>query len=157
MTIEIIISIVSSILLALSEILPLIKNVKYNGIIDFFVKIIEKKKMGDEEEGLLNNNEHDSQLNDRVDELKSNIITLSTNYNSLHGSFIKIYENIVEYRMLQTFDKYELDYIKNFIRINYPEKQLELRFLAEINKTTLKNLGYIIDYDSTNQMYCIKW
>jgi hypothetical protein len=53
--------------------------------------------------------------------------------------------------------KYELIYIDNFIRFNYPIKNLNIKTLSQETLDTLKSLNYILNYDSENDIYNIKW
>jgi hypothetical protein len=187
--IDIIIPIITSTLLILSEIMPFVNNIKSNGILELLIdtskKILQRNTNNTvcdiESQPLLNGDDNDSNnLNDNTNDndndndkfdsetinynYKEEISKLQNQINDLQNllsksieSNVNIYENLIESRKMQSYEKYEMDYIKNFIRINYPEKQLEMRYLSETNKEVLRNLKYIIDYDSTTQVYVIRW
>jgi hypothetical protein len=181
--IDIIIPVITSSLLILSEILPFIKSIKTNGILDTLIYIskyiLEKSNVNgdiesqnllcdndDENNDTNENNKTDNQhtkeletemCNKKIEKLQYQINDLQKLLTKGIESNVSIYENLIESRKMQSYEKYEMDYIKNYIRINYPEKQLEIKYLSEINKELLRELRYIIDYDSTSQIYVIKW
>lgn len=168
-TITIVISVLSSLLLVLSEILPYIKKIHANGIIGLIVDIFKKFKYS---QVSLDDNilySRDNTINTNL--LFNKILQQHTYISNLIESsksdsniiFSKIIEqqdkmlSLIEAKKMQTIDKYELEHIKTFIRMNFPAKRLEIKSLSKINKELLLSLGYIVDYDSTCDLDVIKW
>jgi hypothetical protein len=166
---QIIISVLGGIILILivSEILPFIKNIKSNGLIELLVNIWESYKNIEENEPLINDLEniidnrteqHNSvielqpQLSEQLDSLNiavNNITHTLNNYinEAQHSRQLK----------LQSIELYELNYIINYIKVNYPKKMFQTRFLSKTNKQLLISQGYVVDYDSQNDTHTIKW
>ena len=88
----------------------------------------------------------------KLDILNSNInnITNTLNY------YITESQNARQLK-LQPMEFYELNYIINFIKVNYHKKMYQTKFLTKGNKQLLISQGYIIDYDSQNDIHTIKW
>lgn len=168
----IVISVLSSTLLIFSELLPYIKKIHANGIIELIVHSVKKLKnrgFSLESEGLLVNSYIDNTIDTNVLFNKllqqhtyiSNLI--ESNKNDSNILFSKIIEqqksilDLIQSKKLQSIEKYELDHIRTFIRQNFPAKRLEIKNLSKINKELLLSLNYIVDYDSTCDLDVIKW
>ena len=173
-----IISVISGILLTISEILPFFKNLDSNGIIHLLVSISKNKtSLLEEIEPLLINNEEchckvDINLSDinnslccitdKIEQSKVEM-SLSDINNTLSNITNKFYENlnnIVDNSRtlkLQPSELYELSYIINYIKLNYPKKSYISKCISKTNKQLLVSQGYIIDYDVHHDTYTIKW
>ena len=134
------ITIVSGMLLTISEILPFITKIESNGIFEFTVKLIEKifKKS-------TNQNESEPLLQTHIQH----------NTNIQHNLENVNYEDI-NYT-LSSPETYEMYYIIRYIKINYIKKKLITKYISEKNKEILLKFNYRIDYDSVNDMYNIQW
>ena len=88
-----------------------------------------------------------------VQQINSKINSLETKVDNIESSIF----SLIESKKMQKSSVYELEYIKNIIRTNYADKMYECKFLSENNKQKLLELEYIIDYDSFNKVYVIKW
>lgn len=176
-TVQITMSVLGGLILLISEILPFIKSVKSNGLLELIInlsrQLVRKPYMNEDEEALLNNdNDNDNNnngiINDsfrvRVNDTPS--LSLSTKIDSLNTSVMNISYALNNYMneaqnsrqlKLQSVELYELNYIINYIKVNYPKKTFQTRFLSKSNKQLLISQGYIVDYDSQNDTYIIKW
>lgn len=140
-----IISITLGLLLSISEALPYIKAIKGNGIFDVFYQIIKKQGESVEEQ------QHLLPTNTVTNTPVSTIINIDTS---------KIEEQLKELNKqpsIESSDKYEIMYIKNFIKENYNKRLLNIHSLNIENKHLLESLNYNIDFDSKLQMYSIHW
>lgn len=140
-----IISITLGLLLSISEALPYIKTIKGNGIFDVFYQFIKKQgESVEEQQHLLPTNTQPT--NTPV----STIINIDTS---------KIEEQLKQLnnKSIESSDKYEIMYIKNFIKENYNKRLLNIHSLNIENKHLLESLNYNIDFDSKLQMYSIHW
>lgn len=179
---QIVMSVIGGLIIIVSEILPFVKSVKSNGLLELLVnttKTLLKKARNDETEPLLNHQDIESNLennvennlentterrgrfsirtiddsiNMRLDSLNSGINTISYTLNS----YIQEAQNSRQLK-LQPIEMYELNYIINYIKVNYPKKMFQIKFLSKSNKQLLISQGYIIDYDSQNDTHTIKW
>lgn len=178
-TIQITMSVLGGLILLISEILPFIKSVKSNGLLELIINVTRQvfKKtynINEDEESLLNghdngdNNEDNNERNDyfRVNNNTVNNTSLSVKIDSLNTSVMNISYALNNYMneaqnsrqlKLQSVELYELNYIINYIKVNYPKKTFQTRFLSKSNKQLLISQGYIVDYDSQNDTYIIKW
>lgn len=177
-TIQITMSVLGGLILLISEILPFIKSVKSNGLLELIINVtrqVFKKKynINEDEESLLNghdneDNNGDNERNDyfRVNNNTVNNTSLSVKIDSLNTSVMNISYALNNYMneaqnsrqlKLQSVELYELNYIINYIKVNYPKKTFQTRFLSKSNKQLLISQGYIVDYDSQNDTYIIKW
>ena len=153
-TIQILLSICSG-LIIISEILPFVKKINSNGIIHLLYNFISKKEENNEEE-------EENQplfLTENTQGMQDTIIIINevmNNINNLSNSTLQLINNSKQLK-LQTSELYELNYIINYIKVNYPKKVFKTRFLTKSNKQLLISQGYIIDYDSEYDMYNIKW
>ena len=59
--------------------------------------------------------------------------------------------------ILHPKEVYELNFIINYIKNSYPKKGLLTKNLSESNQQLLLSKGYIINYDSIENQYSIKW
>jgi vacuolar-type H+-ATPase subunit I/STV1 len=169
-------SIFGGIILIVSEILPFIKCVKSNGLLELFINMSKyflknnNNNNGLENEPLMNDIEnsirnqigirHDAidnlpvsnPLSNQLDSLNVNINNISYTLNN----YINEAHNSRQLK-LQSIELYELNYIINYIKVNYPKKMFQTRFLSKTNKQLLISQGYIVDYDSQNDTHTIKW
>jgi len=170
--------------LMISEILPFIKQIKSNGILELLYNIIYKyaNRLSGERQPLLHNIEHIEHIEHSTDQ--NNIIhdsTISVENNGMYNllerkmselntnldiNFQKISSTMVSYvtelqntrqLKLHPAELYELNYFINYIKVNYPKKIYHTRFLSKTNKQLLISQGYIIDYDIQNDTHVIKW
>jgi hypothetical protein len=168
-TTQIIMSVIGGLIIMVSEILPFIKSVKSNGVLELLVNttktFLKKSNNEEENEPLINNQESDIEhrrvfsvraIDDsitlRLDSLNSGINTISYTLNS----YIQEAQNSRQLK-LQSIEMYELNYIINYIKVNYPKKMFQTKCLSKSNKQLLISQGYIIDYDSQNDTHTIKW
>jgi hypothetical protein len=176
-TIQIVMSVFGGMILVISEILPFIKSVKSNGLLELIINISKKLltknnqiRLLDEEQEPLFSNQPSNNLNlripiDNIDNIQegnfllNKIDTLNTGINNISytlNSYINEAQNSRQLK-LQSIELYELNYIINYIKVNYPKKMFQTKFLSKINKQLLVSQGYIIDYDSQNDTHTIKW
>jgi vacuolar-type H+-ATPase subunit I/STV1 len=94
----------------------------------------------------------DNQLSNQLDSLNVNIKNISYTLNG----YINEAQNSRQLK-LQSIELYELNYIINYIKVNYPKKMFQTRFLSKTNKQLLISQGYVVDYDSQNDTNTIKW
>jgi hypothetical protein len=167
-------SVLGGMILIVSELLPFIKSVKSNGLLELLVntsKSFFKNNSNNnnnnnnnnysEHEPLLNDIENhisipdnmsDNQLSNQLDSLNVNIKNISYTLNG----YINEAQNSRQLK-LQSIELYELNYIINYIKVNYPKKMFQTRFLSKTNKQLLISQGYVVDYDSQNDTNTIKW
>ncbi len=136
-------SIISGLLLIISEILPFVKTIESNGILDAIMNYGKNKQNNPEEtDRLLSDTENvcscDSKCNEILDILKNKKIEDSKS-------------------ILQLSKDYELNYISTYIKHNYPKRLFQIQGLSEYSKGILENFGYTIDYDSIYDTYTVKW
>lgn len=175
--IEIMISILSGLFFIVSESLPFFKNIKSNGIIHLLYNLIKTNTHNTTNYNLLNAFQRQPLLDTNIDNsfiesLQSNnaCCGLETEYTlnqdiliSISNNLEKLINTMMEKDIqtsqlkLHTSELYELNYIINYIKINYPKKMYKTKFLNKSNKQLLISQGYIIDYDSQNDNYIIKW
>jgi hypothetical protein len=181
-TVQIVMSIFAGLIIVTSEILPFIKSVKSNGLLELIIqmsiKLLTKNNqillLDEEQAPLFLNNEFNTlpnnQLHVRIPIENTEIIhdsnlllnkidTLNTGINNISytlNSYINEAQNSRQLK-LQSIELYELNYIINYIKVNYPKKMFQTKFLSKINKQLLISQGYIIDYDSQCDTYTIKW
>lgn len=171
-TVQITMSVLGGLILLISEILPFIKSVKSNGLLELiinFTRQLFKKtyNINEDEESLLNGDEHNNNENDNSFRVRVNdTASLSHKIDSLNTSVMNISYALNNYMneaqnsrqlKLQSVELYELNYIINYIKVNYPKKTFQTRFLSKSNKQLLISQGYMVDYDSQNDTYIIKW
>jgi hypothetical protein len=169
-TIQIVTSVFGGIILIVSEILPFIKSVNSNGLLELLVNTSKSFLKNNNRNITTNNDEHEPLINDiensidktpdnplsrqldSLDSLNVNIKNISYTLNS----YINEAQNSRQLK-LQSIELYELNYIINYIKVNYPKKMFQTRFLSKTNKQLLISQGYIVDYDSQNDTNTIKW
>lgn len=178
---QIVLSVLGGTVILISEVLPFIKTVKSNGILQLLIntcKNVYNKRLGnvidvesglreDETEPLLQgslgeidgiqigNGESSSRVSSleiKIDNLNSNLHSISSN---LHSCMSDI-QNSRQLK-LQPIELYELNYIINYIKVNYPKKTFQTKYLSKSNKQLLISQGYIVDYDSHTDVHVIKW
>lgn len=165
--IQIVMSVFGAIILIVSEILPFIKTIKSNGLLELLVnksKLFLNNNNINNNDNNDNNNEHEPLMNDIENHIQDNPLSrqldsLNVNINNISytlNSYISEAQNSRQLK-LQTIELYELNYIINYIKVNYPKKMFQTRFLSKTNKQLLISQGYIVDYDSQNDMNTIKW
>ena len=167
---QIIIYILGAIILLISEILPFTKKIKSNGLVELIINSINTLKKSttenihnEDEEALLQiQTQDDLSLSDKTDlslSLYNKIDLLNssiTNISYTLNNYINEAQNSRQLK-LQTIELYELNYIINYIKVNYPKKMFQTKFLSKTNKQLLISQGYILDYDSQNDTHTIKW
>jgi hypothetical protein len=172
-TVQITMSVLGGLILLISEILPFVKSVKSNGLLELIVNVTKhffKKTyhLNEDEESLLNEHQNDENQDDTSFRVRVNnsSVSLSNKIDSLNTSVMNISYALNNYMneaqnsrqlKLQSVELYELNYIINYIKVNYPKKTFQTRFLSKSNKQLLISQGYIVDYDSQNDTYIIKW
>ncbi len=177
-----IISVITGVLLAISESLPFIKSVKAQGVMHFLVNLRQMLVNEPESQPLLNNENYQQQQQQFQDEyisdsvngkisiniheiinkmnvLNSGINTVSTNVNYMNEILKDISNDFKTARQLklQTSELYQLNYIINYIKQNYIKRQLKFKNLSKNNKELLSSEGYIINYDSQEDTSVISW
>jgi hypothetical protein len=166
-TIQIVMSVLGGMILIASEILPFIKSIKSNGLLELLVntsKLFLKNNSNNssnEEEPLLHDIENRISISDNIldDSLSSQLDLLNVNIKNISytlNGYINEAQNSRQLK-LQTIELYELNYIINYIKVNYPKKMFQTRFLSKTNKQLLISQGYVVDYDSQNDTTTIKW
>jgi hypothetical protein len=167
-TIQIVMSVLSGMILIASEILPFIKSIKSNGLLELlvntstlFLKNNSNNNSRNEEEPLLHYIENRISISDNIpeDSLSSQLDSLNVNIKNISytlNGYINEAQNSRQLK-LQTIELYELNYIINYIKVNYPKKMFQTRFLSKTNKQLLISQGYVVDYDSQNDTNTIKW
>ena len=159
--IQIILSVCSGLIIIISETLPFFKKIKSNGIIHLLYNFINKKQDDDEEENrpLFSSNIYQNTQNTHdiitIHEVRNDINNLCNNLN-ITNSTLELINNQKQLK-LQTSELYELNYIINYIKVNYPKKVFKTKFLTKSNKQLLISQGYIVDYDSEHDIHSIKW
>lgn len=180
---QIILSVVGGSVILISEILPFVKKVKSNGVIQLLVntcKTVYNKRLNpnyneDLESGLgggqnseetdpllpsrpnfnIRGTSQEQQINSlevKIDDLNSSLHNISCNIHSC----ISDIQNSRQLK-LQPVELYELNYIINYIKVNYPKKTFQTKHLSKSNKQLLISQGYIVDYDSHTDLHVIKW
>lgn len=181
--IQTVLSIFAGILLTLSETMPFITTIKANGILDMLKHFAITRPQTSETEPLLSNNNTeptefitdniiinigtkldlllDKFNNDepKLDNLINKIENLTNTMITFNKSNQLLNENIVNTRVLklQQSELYELNFIINYIKSNYPKKSYPAKFLSKSNKQLLISEGYIVDYDIEKDIHNIKW
>ena len=148
-----IISVVTGILLTISETLPFFKDLNANGIIHLLATIGKNKESVEYVQSI----EREPLLKDSI-EVKLETIndTLSTITNRIYDSLNSVIDNSRVLK-LHPSELYELNYIINYIKANYPRKHYSTKCLSKTNKQLLISQGYITDYDSLTDTHMIKW
>lgn len=100
----------------------------------------------------INASNNQGRLEARINDLNKNLHVISS---SLQTCVADI-QNTRQLK-LQQVEMYELNYIINYIKVNYPKKNFSTKQLAKSNKQLLISQGYIVDYDSHTDTYVIKW
>ena len=170
---SIVLSVLGGMFLLISEVLPFIKNVKSNGVCHLVFNtiktLIDKYPETNEREPLLGAMApyiHESEqtiipvpINQDPDILDKNMNNLNNQLLSISNILSVCVNDIQNTRQLklQPSELYELNYIINYIKVNYPKKMFQTRFLSKSNKQLLISQGYIVDYDSQNDTNTIKW
>jgi hypothetical protein len=182
---ELLLSVISSICLIISEILPFIKKYDSNGLLHLLLNMSKSLSKNEERLPLLNengnsnyngvdineninNNNINENLNEGINEGSNKVDTnnlinkldvLNSNINNITNTlnyYITESQNARQLK-LHPMEFYELNYIINFIKVNYHKKMYQTKFLSKGNKQLLISQGYIIDYDSQNDIQTIKW
>lgn len=161
--------IIVSVLFCISELLPFVKRFKSNGLIECVINFLKPSVIEyateSETESLLT--EPSVTINIGPDVInKLEILTDKLtdkfdkyNFPILNKNIASLNENIINSRQikLQQSSMYELNYIINFIKSNYPTKSYSVKFLSKNNKQLLISEGYTVDYDSIKDIHIIKW
>jgi hypothetical protein len=177
-TVQIVMSALGGLILVVSEILPFIKSVKSNGLLELLVNtsksFLKKSQNTGENEPLINEpliNDLENGLDNRTEQrgrfsvrdlrpqLSEQLDSLNIGVNNITytlNNYINEAQNSRQLK-LQSIELYELNYIINYIKVNYPKKMFQTRFLSKTNKQLLISQGYVVDYDSQNDTHTIKW
>ena len=130
------ISLALGLLLSISEILPFIKRIKGNGIINVLQSfLIKQSELG-------------HNLLESEPLIEPNTRNTSTRNTSRRNASTGI--------TLQTPDQYQLIYIDKCLRQNYITKHIEITDLSDDNSEILQSLGFEIEY-CYNREYVIRW
>lgn len=132
-------SLVLGILLSISEILPYIKNIQGNGIINSLQTFIKTQS------------EIGSNLLERM-ESEQLLESQTQNINTLNN-LSKINQNTFT---LKSPDEYQLMYIENCIKTDFTKK-IKFDDISDKNCNLLKSLGYKIEYNPNEDTYLIHW
>lgn len=160
-----IISVITGILLTISELLPFFKNLDGNGILHLLANIsktsetLENQPLLQTLENLSDNNDNNNNdNNNNLIEIKLNTIndTLYCMTSKIQDSLNNVVDNSRTLKLQQS-ELYELNYIINYIKANYPKRFYITKCLSKINKQILISQGYIVDYDVQHDTYVIKW
>lgn len=126
------ISIAAGVLFSISEILPFLSKIRSNGIVHFLIDTGRTILHSD------SSNSYESIPND-----ETAIDVDNSNSNSKSN--------------IQSPESYELNYIIKYIEREYPKHFLDIHLLSEKTKNALRSADYVVDYDSVNDVYRIKW
>lgn len=143
-------SVVLGILLSISEILPFIKSIQGNGIINVLQSFITKQQQLNSFEQMETApllQEPSQVISSAIKDL-SNCISNSTNL-----VLTKVNQNKFT---LKTPDEYQLINIENTL-INNFSKRLEFKDISDNNCEILRSLGYKIDYNANEETYLVHW
>lgn len=175
---QIVLSVIGGSVILISEVLPFIKTVKSNGILQLLVntcKTVYNKRLNnnlnepDLESGLeenepllrapINLSNHSSNTRQQYNSLEIKIDDLNSNLHNISANLHSCISDIQTSRQLklQPIELYELNYIINYIKVNYPKKTFQTKYLSKSNKQLLISQGYIVDYDSHTDVHVIKW
>lgn len=154
-------SLALGLLLSVSEILPYIKSIQGNGIINFLQTFITKQReIGSnllermESEQLIESQNFQSEPNNLTLELINTLKDLSKNLSKdLSKDLCKINQNKFT---LKTPDEYQLINIENSL-INNFSKNLEFNDISDNNCEILRSLSYKIDYNANKDTYLVHW
>ena len=146
------ISIALGVLLSTSEILPYIKNIKGNGIIDTIHRVIVYYLKYESDQEL---QEHQPLLSQ--EHQPDTLVPSNTIINIDTKPLIEQLQLLNKPIEFESLDKYEMIYIINYIKNHFDKKSLNIHSLSLENKKTLESLHYNIDFDSTMKMYNINW
>jgi hypothetical protein len=95
-------------------------------------------------------------LNENLNVKLINLSNLENSLNTITTQFENL-QNIQREPVLHPKEIYELNFIINYIKNSYPKKGLLTKNLSESNQQLLLSKGYIINYDSIENQYSIKW
>ena len=144
-------SLALGLLLSISEILPYIKSIQGNGIINFLQTFINKQReIGNnlleriESEQLIESQNYQSEPNNLTLELINTLKDLSKDLCKINQFTLK------------SPDEYQLIYIENCLKNNFT-KHLEFKDISDNNCEILRSLGYKIDYNPNEDIYLIHW
>lgn len=174
-TAQIVMSVLGGLIILVSEILPFINSIKSNGLIELLVNtsksFLKKSDNNDnnnneENEPLIDNDiERGNQQRGRFsvreinEPVSSQLDALTISVNNISctlNNYINEAQNSRQLK-LQPNELYELNYIINYIKVNYQKKMFQTRFLSKSNKQLFISQGYVVDYDSQNDTHTIKW
>ena len=151
-------SLILGLLLSISEILPFIKSIQGNGIINVLQSFITKQqllgsnlleRMENETEPLLQPPQQQEYL------LQNLSLELSTINDTLKLNNDTLKLNNVTFS-LKTPEQYQLMYIEKCMKTDF-KKRLEFEDISENNTKILRSLGYKIDYNPQEDTYLIHW
>lgn len=157
-------SLLLGLLLSISEILPYIKKIQGNGIINILQSFITKQsEIGnnllahmESSEPLIQSPSQESQPNQASQESpQSELLSEISKINSILNEYI-LAVNQQNNFSLKTPDQYQLIYIENSLKNNFTKK-LEFKYISDENTDILKSLGYKIEYMHNEDKYFIHW
>lgn len=158
------------ILLTVSEILPFVSNIRANGLVHLLTTVgsdfLKKKSstVNEESSPLLLDNRDDEEtdnsaqlleLLNTTSEIKTAIDSMVPKVDDMSGQLIELASSYSEELTEINSGKYEMNFIINFIKFNYPKRRLQLPSLLENNKIQLKEQGYTVQNE--NGHIIIKW
>ena len=133
------ISLALGLLLSISEILPFIKRIKGNGIVNVLQSFLIKQ----------------SELGHNLLESEPLIEPTARNTSTRNASTSTRNASTYTGITLHTPDQYQLIYIDKCLRQNYITKHIEITDLSDDNFKILKSLGFEIE--CYNREYVIRW
>ena len=154
-----IITLLTGILLALSEVLPFLET-DSNGILHLLTAIGKKfvstkasaaMDVLDESTPLLTAPVQQPQSTQNI------VIDFEAITTTLSQTTQETLEVIRSQHSLKPPSTYQLEYIINFIRSNSPKKSLDIKDLDEGNKKSLEARGYVVRYNSLLASSVIEW
>jgi hypothetical protein len=153
-----ILSLVLGLLLSISEILPYIKSIEGNGIINILHTFITKQQeIG---HNLIEHNllEHETETEPLLQEQPQQPLLqdkLSLDLSTINNTLKLNTEKLTTFS-LKTPDEYQLMYIDNYMKTNF-KKRLEFHEMSDNNIELLRKLSYKIDYNSRDDTYLVHW
>jgi hypothetical protein len=156
-------SIVLGLLLSISEILPFIKSIQGNGIINVLHNFISKQReigsnlleriQEDMETAPLLQENQSSTLKDLSTNLSKDLMDLSKNL-SKDLTNLSDKSNTSDNFSLKTPDEYQLMYIEKCM-INDFTKKLEFDDISHNNYKVIESVGFRIDFNPSDETYIV--
>lgn len=136
------VSLTLGVLLSFSEVLPYIKSIQGNSIINILQKFITKQH-----DLIVSETETQQLLHEQPLESMS-LESMSLELSKINNTLISMSHFISSEKKftLKTPDEYQLIYIDNYLKTNF--KKLEFKKISKENCDILKSLGYKIHYNT---------